>query len=221
MPVRTGTGFPAAVAAVAAVAVIAALAFTANAAQGHSLEELENDLVGREAYVEFVDRPAPGFTLSDAQARAVGLADFRGSVVVLIFLYTNCPDVCPLHSALLASLQDDVNRTPMRDLVQFISVTTDPERDTPEIMDAYGAALGLDARNWAFLTSGAGDADATRRLAEAYGLKFTPAGDGYQMHGVVTHLIDKSGNLRARYHGLKVDPGNILLYINALTNDTH
>ncbi len=45
--------------------------------------------------------------------------------------------------------------------------------------------------------------------------------EGYQLHGVVTHLIAKSGNLRARYHGLEFNRTNMIVHINALTNDTH
>ncbi len=58
-------------------------------------------------------------------------------------------------------------------------------------------------------------------MAERYGLKFTLGKDGYQRHGVVTHLIDKSGNLRTRYHGLKFNRTNMIVHINALANDTH
>ncbi len=190
-------------------------------AAAHSLKDLESRLVERERYLEVTDRPAPGFTLRDGEGRPVGLADFRGKVVVLNFVYASCPDVCPLHSALLAAIQRDVNRTPMRELVQFVSITTDPGRDTPRVMNAYGATHGLDPANWVFLTSGAGAPGGTRDLARRYGLEFTPAKDGYLIHGVVTHLIDKSGILRARYHGLKFGPTNIIVHINALTNDDH
>ena len=84
-----------------------------------------------------------------------------------------------------------------------------------------GAAHGLDPANWTFLTSSPEKPKATRELAERYGLKFSPTKDGYQMHGLVTHLIDKSGNLRALYHGLKFNPVNMVVRINALTNDHH
>ncbi|MGQ0663962.1 MAG: SCO family protein [Pseudomonadota bacterium] len=187
---------------------------------GHSLKNLEALLLKREAFVEVVNRPAPEFTLRDADGRSVRLADFRGKVVVLWFIYASCPDECPLQSEALAAIQELVNKTPMRELVQFIAVTTDPERDLPEILKAYGPAHGLDPVNWVFLTSGADKPMATRELAErGYGLKFTPTDDGLLMHGVVTHLIDKSGNLRARYHGLKFDPTNFILHVNAFTHD--
>ena len=190
-------------------------------ASAHSLEELEQELLQRETYVEIVERPAPDFTLQDADGRAVGLADFRGKAVVLWFIYASCPDFCPLQSEKIAAIQEMANGTPMRDLVQFIAVTTDPERDTPDVLRRYGPAHGLDPFNWVFLTGGPDRPAATRELAQRYGLKFTPTEDGYQMHGVVTHLIDKSGNLRGRYHGLKFEPVNFILHLNALTNDDH
>ena len=114
-----------------------------------------------------------------------------------------------------------VNKTPMKDLVRFIAITTDPKRDTPRVLQDYGPAHGLESANWTFLTDGQDKPETTRNLAESYGLKFTPTKDGYQMHGLVTHLIDESGNLRGRYHGLKFSATNMVLHINALTNDIH
>lgn len=198
--------------------MVTAIALTASTAWAHSLKDLEDSLRARETYVQIVERPAPPFTLTDTQGRSVSFADFQGQVVVLNFIYASCPDVCPLHSALIAELQAQINRTAMADMVQFISITTDPERDSPQLMDEYGEAQGLDPAKWIFLT---GAVQATRGLAWDYGLKFSPGEEGYLMHGVVTHVIDKSGTLRARYHGLKVDPVNIIFHINALINDTH
>ncbi len=202
--------------------VAMALAATiAPPARAHTLDELEAELTEREAYVEFVDRPAPDFALADASGDPVALSDLRGTVVVLWFIYASCPDVCPLHSEALARVQDMVNQTPMRERVRFVAITTDPEHDLGEVLEDYGPAHGLDPANFTFLTSGADAPEATRALAEAYGLKFTQTDDGYQMHGVVTHAIDKSGRLRARFHGLKFEPTNLLVFINALTNDAH
>jgi len=203
------------------VMLVCALALLAAPAKAHSLKALEDALMAREPYVQVVNRPAPDFALRDADGRVVRLADLRGRVVVLYFIYTNCPDVCPLHSEAIAAIQEAVNATPMKDAVRFIAITTDPARDTPAVMKSYGAAHGLDPANWTFLTSGADRPGATRELAARYGLRFMPGKGGYQMHGVVTHLIDKSGHLRARYHGLRFNHTNMILHINALTNDTH
>jgi protein SCO1/2 len=196
------------------------LAGVASAA-AHSLKDLEGQLLKRERYVQMMSKKAPEFALQDTNGRRIRLSDFAGKVVVLNFVYTNCPDVCPLHSEAIASIQEAINPTPMKDVVQFVTITTDPERDTPVVMQAYGSTHGLDPINWVFLTSGTDESEATRELAGRYGLKFTPSKDGYQMHGIVTHLIDKSGNLRARYHSLKFNETNMIIHINALTNDNH
>ncbi len=205
----------------ATVASALALLALTPPAEAHSLKDLEDRLLARERFVQIVNRPAPEFTLRDAEGRTVRLADFRGKVVVLSFIYATCPDVCPLHSDAFAAIQEAVNGTPMKELLRFISITTDPGRDTPAVMKSYGPAHGLDSVNWTFLTSGPDKPSATGKLAERYGLKFTLGKDGHQLHAVVTHLIDKSGTLHARYHGLKFNRTNMIVHINALTNDTH
>jgi len=207
-------------AAIAGTVMAASVSLGATESAGHSLDAVEKQLSERETYVEVVERPAPEFTLKDADGRQISLSDYRGKAVVLWFIYASCPDVCPLHSQVIAGLQEEINGTPMRDLVQFVAITTDPERDTPEVLKEYGPAQGLDPANWVFLTSGPDKpAEATRALAEEYGLKFVPTKDGLQMHGTVTHLINREGVMRARYHGLKFNPTNFIVHLNALTND--
>jgi protein SCO1/2 len=194
-------------------------AATVASSAAHSLGELEGMLGDREKYSQPIDREAPDFALEDAEGGAVALDDLRGKVVVLHFVYTNCPDVCPLHAERIAEIQAMINRTPMRELVQFVTITTDPEHDTPEVMRAYGPAHGLDPVNWMFLPSGPDRAgDTTRNLAERFGHTFTQTEEGYQIHGVVTHVIDREGRWQANFHGLEFEPTNLVLYINALTH---
>ena len=200
---------------------LALTATTAAPAVAHSVKSLEDNLRGREKYFQALDKEAPEFTLQDADGRAVGLADLRGKVVVLHYVYTNCPDVCPLHAERIAEIQEMINGTPMRDLVRFVTVTTDPKRDTPEVMRAYGPACGLDPANWTFLTSGPKRLAATRSLVERFGHKFTEVEGGYQVHSVVTHVIDREWRWRANFYGLKFGPTNLVLFINALTNENH
>lgn len=200
--------------------VLTTAAAIMSAVWGHSLKDVESMLGDRETFFQPMDAEAPSFTLSDADGQVTALSDFRGKVVVLHFIYTNCPDVCPLHAERIAEIQRMVNRTPMKELVQFVTITTDPKRDTPEALRDYGPAHGLDLVNWVFLTAKPDQAeDTTRRLAGGYGLKFTEVEDGNQMHGVVTLVIDQEGRLRARFHGLEFDPLNLVLFVNALTNN--
>lgn len=188
-------------------------------ALAHSLEEVDQDLRDKDQYFQPVDSEAPGFSLQDADGRVVSLAGLRGKVVVLNFIYTNCPDVCPLHAERIAELQAMINQTPMKTMVEFVTITTDPKHDTGEVLRDYGRAHGLAPVNWVFLTAGPDQPeDSTRKIAEAYGLKFTQSDDGMQMHGIVTHVIDQDGQLRARFHGLKFEPVNLVIFVNALTN---
>jgi protein SCO1/2 len=185
----------------------------------HTLKQREEALRGREKFLELTDRVAPAFTLKDADDRTVGLEDFKGKVVVLNFVFATCTDVCPLHSELIAEIQRKTSA--LRDKVQFITVTTHPEFDTPEILKPYGEQHGLDPKNWTFLTSGPERPTETRELAERYGLKFTPVGNGQFVHGIVTHVIDQNGTLRARYHGLRFNPMNLLVHVNRLIHEYH
>ncbi len=196
------------------------IAIVAPAAFAHSLHELETELGSREQYFQPIDKAAPAFTLQDASGRSVSLADFHGKVVVLHFIYTNCPDVCPLHAERVAELQKLVNLSPMKQLVEFITITTDPKRDRGDVLKSYGQVHGLDPVNWEFLTTKPDQPeDVTRNLALQFGHRFDKTDDGYQMHGIVTHVIDKEGRWRANFHGLKFEPSNLVIFVNALVND--
>jgi protein SCO1/2 len=203
--------------AVAAVLLVTTTGF----ARAHSIGEVEEMLGEEEKYFQTIDKPAPDFTLRTADDHVVRLADLRGKGVVLNFVYTSCPDICPLHAERIAEIQRLIKDTPMRDRVAFVTVTTDPSTDTPDVMRDYGAAHGLDPANWTFLTTTQDEPEnATRKLAEAYGHKFAKTEDGYQMHGIVTHIIDGQGVWKANFHGLQFDPVNMVTFVNALTNDT-
>ena len=205
-------------------ALVAAVLVAAASPSGlaHSVDELGQQLWDREKYFQPLDKEPPEFALEDADGRAFSLDALRGKVVVLHFIYASCPDACPLHADLIGRVQEMVNQTPTRDQVQFLSITTDFENDTPDILRDYGPAHGLDPSNWVFLTSGPDrPEDTVRKLAESFGHGFTKTEDGYQVHGVVTHVIDREGRWQANFHGLKFEPTNLVVYVNALVNDVH
>ena len=203
------------------VLAAAVLPFAALPAAAHHVAEVAAQIYKRDMFFEPVDRAAPGFLLETVDGRKVALSDFSGKVVVLDFIYARCKEECPLQSDLLARVQQQINRTPMRSFVKFVSVATDTEdaKETAPIIRSYGALHGFDAANWVFLYRGSGPPDAGIKAAAAYGLKFEVEKDGDQMHGVHAHVIDQSGHLRARFHGLKFDPTDLILFVNALTNE--
>lgn len=185
----------------------------------HSLEDAEAELQERERYAQFVDQPAPTFSLAGVEGNIVASSDLEGRVVVLNFIYTRCQEACPVHMNLIAEVQERVNDTGLRDDVEFITIATDSEdfAGTHNNMRAYGENFDMDPANWRFLYRSENEfVDTTRQVAEAYGLKFDDVAEGVQAHGVVTHVIDQSGRIRARFHGLKFDPEHLVYYVKVL-----
>jgi len=200
--------------------LVLAGAGAAPATAHHPGADLDRVMGSKEKYFQLIDEPAPAFELAGVGGKRVTLADFSDKVVVLHFVYAGCPDVCPLHAEKLADVQAKVNLSPMKDMVQFITITTDPENDTAEVLGDYGPAHGFDPANWTFLTTLPSQAEGTTRaLAKTFGHRFTEGEDGYQTHGVVTHVIDRGGRWAANFHGLRFESVNQVLYINGLINN--
>lgn len=175
-----------------------------------------------EPYFQVIDAAqAPDFELQDAAGNPVRLSDFSDKVVVLHFIYAGCPDICPLHADKIAAIQASINDGPMKELVQFISITTDPVNDTPDILREYAERYGFEAGNWVILTTRPGQADdATRVLAREYGLEFTTVADtDMMMHGAVTHIVDIGGRYAAKFHGMEFKNVNLILYVSELINN--
>ena len=201
----------------------AGLWLLAAGAGAHSVNEVLKEIQEQDHYIQMVNYEAPGFALEDRHGRKVSLADFRGKVVIANFIYARCKDACPLHSELIAKIQVQVNATLMRDLVQFVTIATDTEdaAATAQVMRGHGKIHGLDPANWVFLYRGSGAPDSGINTAKAYGLEFTPTPEGDQMHGVVTHVIDQDGVMRARFHGLKFQPLHLTAFVNTLLYPDH
>jgi protein SCO1/2 len=189
----------------------------------HTLHDVEASLQQEEKYAQLVNQPAPDFALNDLEGRRWRLGDFAGKAVILNFVYARCQDICPAHMAVIAELQRMVNTARMQEVVQFITIATDTAEaeKTAEAMATYPQRYGLDPANWLFLYGGAEAPGAGIQLADQYGLKFVPTGDDAQMHAVVTHVIDRKGQMRARFHGLRFAPIKLLGYANTLAFDVH
>jgi len=136
----------------------------------------------------------PEFQLTDQHGRALRTADLRGKVVVIDFIYTRCPlpDVCPRLSANFALLQHHFREVPSGRLL-LLSVTVDPDFDTPSTLAAY-ARRWTAGPGWRFLT---GDvAPLAAALGEVYW-----AGEGSIGHNSTTSVIAPDGRLAAQVEG--------------------
>jgi protein SCO1/2 len=101
----------------------------------------------------------PDFALIDQHGRPLRKADLAGNIWIASFIFTNCPDECPLMTAEMAKLQADLADVP--DL-RLVSITVDPQHDTPQILSQYAARFQADPERWFFLT---GDKSTIYRLA--------------------------------------------------------
>jgi protein SCO1/2 len=186
----------------------------------HPGENLDARMMEMEDNFQIIDTLASEFKLQDAEGKLVRLSDFSDKIIVLNFTYKSCPDICALLSEKIAAIQASINDGPMKDLVQFISITTDPLNDTPDVLRDYAGLHGLDPVNWTLLTKMPDQQDdITRQLARDYGLEFTMSTDSVVMKdAAVTHVIDIEGRLAGKFLGMNFKNVNLILYVSELTN---
>jgi protein SCO1/2 len=91
----------------------------------------------------------PQFSLTERDGRRVTLWDLKGKVWIVNFIYTNCPDTCPIQSAQMKQLQDELRS---EEDLRLVSITVDPERDTVEVLREYADRFNADPSKWLFLT---------------------------------------------------------------------
>jgi protein SCO1/2 len=146
--------------------------------------------------------PAPPFALTAQDGRRVALADLRGKVVAVTFIYTSCPDICPLLTQKMARVRDELGAV-FGKRVAFVSITLDPEHDTPAVLKDYAEAWSAKPDAWMFLT---GSASAIRDVTRRYGVFFAKKEDGSVDHTQLTSLVDAKGAMRVQYLGARFDP---------------
>jgi protein SCO1/2 len=139
--------------------------------------------------------PLPDFQLTDQDGNLLRTTDLRGKVVAIDFIYTRCPlpDVCPRLSANFATLAHRFYQSLGTDLM-LLSVTVDPEFDTPAVLSAYANRWRADSRSWRFLT---GD---VAKLAAALGEVYW-SDEGSIGHNSTTSIIGRDGRLAAVVEG--------------------
>ncbi len=140
-------------------------------------------------------QPAPEFTLTDAlTSKPLALSSLRGSVVALAFLYTHCPDTCPLTAEHFREAQRALGPDAAR--VHFVAVSVDPVNDTLESVRAFTADHRLSA-NWHYLI---GDRSQLEIVWALYGIGAFVNGTVLVSHNDAIYLLDAQGRERVLVH---------------------
>jgi cytochrome oxidase Cu insertion factor (SCO1/SenC/PrrC family) len=136
--------------------------------------------------------------LQDQRGRAFDLADFAGRTTLLSFVFTHCPQACPVQTAQLARARSLLPAR-MRERAAFVSVSIDPERDSPERLAAFAEGLLAGTGAWSFGRTD--DTAALDALTGRLGLKVDRRDGGSIDHKMTVFLLDAGGRIVQRYIG--------------------
>ncbi|HWP43451.1 MAG TPA: copper-binding protein [Blastocatellia bacterium] len=158
----------------------------------------------------------PDFSLVNQDGKRISFKRYRGRPLVVTFIYTRCPlpDYCPLMTERFAEIDKAVRGAPqLYGQAHLLSISVDPEFDTPEVMKAYGAAFtGSAFEDWEFAT---GTPEQVKSVAEYFGMQYWTEGDQI-IHSLRTAVIAPEGKLFKLYHGNEWKAADILADLESL-----
>ena len=159
--------------------------------------------------------PAPDFALTNQDGERVSLADLSGTVRAVTFIYATCKDTCPLLTAKMALMQKKLGAD-FGKRVRFVSITVEPEVDTPAVLKAYAGKFDADPAGWSFLTGKSNEIQDVVRKYGAFAKRVKP---GDVDHLFLTSLVDRKGVLRVQYLGYRFDADEMLRDLRALLRE--
>ena len=154
-------------------------------------------------------RKAPKFELTNQNNKKISNADYAGKVYLVEFFFTTCPSICPVMNKNMSKIEKQFIKE--KDF-GIVSISINPENDTPKILKEYADKYEATSPNWNFLT---GDKKYIYEIANKGFTVFVGENakvDGGFEHSGLFALIDKKGNIRCR----KDENGNPIMYYNGL-----
>lgn len=144
----------------------------------------------RQSQMEFPNE----VTMESTTSTDYSFKEMPQKIRLLEFMYTNCPDVCPNTTYQMVDIRDRLVKDGLfGDKVEFLTVTIDPARDTVPIMKEYGETFKTTAADgWYVLR---GDAEDTRKLADAFRFQYKDPGSGFLIHTNATYLINEKNRI--------------------------
>jgi protein SCO1/2 len=160
---------------------------------------------------------SPEFSLRDPSGQLVRLSSYQGCVVLLAFVFTTCPGMCPLISKQMSALQVSLKQEGLfGHRANLVSVTVDPETDTAAVLAKYAKSYGAGPAGWRFLRE---TPEKTKPALKAYDewTKLLPKGEFD--HPARVYLIDQRSNIREIYSLAFFNEKQALIDIEALLAD--
>lgn len=166
----------------------------------------------------------PDFELMNQDGNRIHLGQYRGQALALTFVYTRCPqpDQCTLMSNNFAAIDQELQKQPdVYSKTHLLTISFDPEYDTPKVMRSYGAShtgrySDETFQHWEFAT---GTADQIKGIAQFFGMRYfhdTESGDDQVIHSLRTAVIDRDGRLVKLYRGNEWKPGEVIADLKRL-----
>lgn len=166
----------------------------------------------------------PDFTLVNQDGKPIRLSQYKGKALALTFIYTRCPDPdqCTLMSANFAAIDKELARdSALATKTRLLSITFDPEYDTPKVLRSYGAShtgrLSEERfERWEFAT---GTKDEIKKTAQYFGVRYFRESESQEekvIHSLRTAVIDPQGKLVKLYRGNEWRPEEILSDLKTL-----
>jgi protein SCO1/2 len=142
----------------------------------------------------------PAFALVDQAGQPFAAGELDGKVWVADFVFTSCAEICPRLTGEMAKLQRYLINRGADGRARLVSVSVDPERDTPERLAAYAKGFQADPRVWKFLTGPSKQIEEAVVRGFKMGLEKEPEGDSFSiLHGTKFVLVDARGAIRGYY----------------------
>ncbi|MCC7367820.1 MAG: SCO family protein [Chloroflexi bacterium] len=154
--------------------------------------------------------PAPRFDLLDQTGRPFSSSHLSGKVVIANFIFTTCTDICPLLTATMSQVRDQLRAANLLgDKVVIVSFTVDPEHDTPDALRVYGERFGAVPSEWRFLTGSRAAIDEILiggfKVGRPPSAARTAGGTPEIVHSNRVALIDAASKIRAFLNGEELD----------------
>lgn len=164
------------------------------------------------------------YSLINQNGAEIIFPDFaKGRTTIVGYIFTNCPDICPLTTNNMRLIQERLKKEKVED-VNFVSISFDPENDKPEVLKKFAEIHNLDLSNWTFLTGEKSTIDSVIKKAGVFAVPgdSTVYPDGrkiyYFVHTDRIQLVDEDGGVRKNYPGSKINVDEIVADVKSLVD---